>query len=197
MRETLSPSRLLVVGFSLGGNIVGKWFGEDREDCIADAGAMISAPFGLGACARALDRTLGGFYGRQFLKTLIPKALEKERQFPGIFNTAALRRCRSIVEHDDLATAPLHGFAGAWDYYARCSSADSLPGVRRPLLVISSLDDPLVPRDSVPRELLRNHEWILPGLTRQGGHLGFHGGDGKWWLGGVLRGWVAAHCPGH
>jgi predicted alpha/beta-fold hydrolase len=85
------------------------------------------------------------------------------------------------VEYDDLVTAPLHGFRDAADYYARCASGPLLDQIRVPTLLLSSLDDPLVPGSTFPSEVAARSGWLYPEATRRGGHLGFVGSDGRPW----------------
>ena len=47
------------------------------------------------------------------------------------------------------ATAPLHGFADADDYYARSSSLSFLSRITVPTLCISALDDPFLPPEVI------------------------------------------------
>ena len=82
---------------------------------------------------------------------------------------------KSIVEFDDLVTAPIHGFAGAADYYAQCSSGPRLGQIRRPTLLLSSLDDPLVAPSGVPA-LARENPCLSVIETQSGGHVGFVAG---------------------
>ena len=90
--EPLRP--LFVVGFSLGGNVLLKWLGECGER-VPDrllAAAAVSPPFDLEMAARQCDERYGGLFARHFLRTLIPKALAKEAQFPGSLDREAVRR---------------------------------------------------------------------------------------------------------
>ncbi len=167
-----------VAGFSLGGNVVAKWLGERGDDLPAEvrAGAVISAPFDLARCAAALDagRTLGRLYRERFLRTLRAKALAKLRSCPGLpFDAATVRGARTFAELDDRVTAPLHGFSGAADYWARSSSGRYLGGVRRPLLVLSAEDDPMVPPEALPRAAARENPCITLETHASGGHVGF------------------------
>ena len=61
------------------------------------------------------------------------------------------RRAFTFREFDDAATAPLHGFAGADDYYARSSSLPFLERITVPTLCLSALDDPFVPPEAARR----------------------------------------------
>jgi len=173
------PGRpLAVAGFSLGGNVAAKWLGERGAALPPEVrgGAVISVPFDLAACAAAIDGP--GFwpfvYRERFLRMLRRKALAKARRFPGLLDAAAVRRIRTFAAFDEQVTAPLHGFAGARDYWARSSSGPWLAGVRVPLLALSAADDPLVPAASLPPPPA-NPE-VTVEVTPGGGHVGFVAG---------------------
>jgi predicted alpha/beta-fold hydrolase len=172
--------RIALCGFSLGGNVVAKYLGERGEDLPAEVAgaAVISVPFDLARCARALDGP--GFwnwvYRERFLAGLRAKALEKARRFPGILDLRAVRGARTFAAFDAAVTAPLHGFASAEDYWERCSSGRFLAGARRPILALSALDDPIVPADALPLEAARANPNITLVTTPLGGHVGFVSG---------------------
>lgn len=175
------PGRpVLLAGFSLGGNVVAKYLGE-RGGAVPPevrAAAVISAPFDLAACARALDGPGFWFrlYRERFLRRLRRKALAKARRFPRAIDAAAARSARSFAQFDGQVTAPLHGFAGAEDYWARSSSGRYLGGVRRPLLAIASSDDPMVPAASLPVEAARANPCVTLEVHPAGGHVAFVSG---------------------
>jgi predicted alpha/beta-fold hydrolase len=190
-----APGRPVVVaGFSLGGNVVAKWLGERGDDLPAEVrgGAVISAPFDLAACCRALDGpgAAMALYRARFLRRLRRKAALKARQFPGTFDAAAATRARTCGAFDDALTAPLHGFGSGADYYARCSSGQFIPGVRRPLLALSAADDPLVPATSLPREAAAANPAVRLVVPPHGGHTAFV--DGAPWRPGFWAERVAA-----
>lgn len=174
--------RIYLFGVSLGGNMLLKWLGERGDDLPAEviAGATVSPPFDLEASATNADTAIGGAMARVFLKTLIPKALEKARRFPGVLDEAAVRRARTFREFDDVVTAPLHGFRDARDYWRSQSSRRFLGGVRRPALVIASRDDPLNPGETIPESELERSPYLVPMLTRRGGHAAFLTGGAPW-----------------
>ena len=103
-----------------------------------DGAAAISPPYDLTVSGPALDSALGGFYVRRFLRKLIPKAIAKEKQYPGCLDVEAVRRSRTFAEFDTHATAALHDFRDAYDYWARVGCGQFLPGVRVPLLLVSA-----------------------------------------------------------
>jgi predicted alpha/beta-fold hydrolase len=180
-----APGRpILLAGFSLGGNVVAKWLGERGDGLPAEVrgGAVISVPFDLERSARAMDGP--GFwslvYRERFMRRLRAKAAEKARRFPGAFDAAAAARARTFAEFDGVVTAPVFGFASAEDYWRRSSSGPFLPGVRRPLLALSSTDDPIVPADTIPVAAARANPHVTLETTAAGGHVAFVAGWPFW-----------------
>lgn len=173
---------LFVLAYSLGANVLLKWLGEvgDGAPAALRAAAAVSAPYDLARCAERCDRRYGGVIARHFLRTLIPTALAKERQFPGCCDPEAVRACRTFRAFDDLVTAPLHGFRDAAHYYATQSCGPLLPSVRRPTLLLAAEDDPLVPADVLPHAAVAGSRFLLPSFHRHGGHVAFVAGGAPW-----------------
>jgi predicted alpha/beta-fold hydrolase len=175
LRERFSPGRLYLAGFSLGGNQIGKWLGEESESVasLVDGAALVSPPFDLTVSGPVLDSQLFGLYTKRFLRTLIPKAVEKERQFPGCLDVEAIRRCTTFAEFDTLGTAALHGFRDNEDYWRSVGCGQFLDGVRVPTLLVAAADDPFNPGSTIPRRLASASPWLVPRFTERGGHVGF------------------------
>jgi predicted alpha/beta-fold hydrolase len=167
--------RLLLVGVSLGGNVLLKWLGE-REGAVSPAvraAATISAPHDLAAASRHLMTGLGPIYMRAFLESLKRKAMLYAERHPGVVDVEGVRRSRSFWEYDDAAVAPIHGFADAADYYARSSSIGVVGRIRVPTLVVNAADDPFVPEDVLPRVRAGASDAVTCLFTRKGAHVGF------------------------
>ena len=177
--DTLSqrhPSNpIYLAGFSLGGNQTAKWLGESGDSVSPNlkAAAVVSAPYDLAVSGQRMDRGFHRAYVRHFLRTLIPKAETKERQYPGCIDMEAVRRSTTFEEFDTHATAALHGFRDAADYYDKVSCGQFLPGIRRPTLLISAADDPFNPSSTLPRESAAQSPFLHPLFPSRGGHVGF------------------------
>lgn len=171
---------LYAVGISLGGNALARWAGlqQYQAQAIVQAIAVVSAPLDLTAGGLALGRGLNRqIYTRMFLRSLVPKALAKWQQFPGLFDRDAVLHARDLRDFDDAFTAPVHGFRDAMDYWNKASAKPLLGAIAVPALVLNALDDPFVPAASLPmpREVSRQVRlWQPP----QGGHVGF--AQGRW-----------------
>ena len=171
---------LVLAGFSLGGNVLLKWLGEqgDRVPGTVRGAAAVSVPYDLEAGARQIEHGFSRIYTYHFLRSLVAKARQKLRDYPGLFDDARLERARSLYEFDDAVTAPVHGFHGAHDYYSQSSSLQFLPRVRIPTLLLSASDDPFFPsvtRDAVV-SVSRGNGVLQVEFHARGGHVGFVSG---------------------
>lgn len=175
-------SPLLIVGFSLGGNVLLKWLGEKGNGVPnqLQGAVAISVPFNLGTAAHRIDQGFNKIYRRNFLKTLIKKSLMKERLFPGLVDPKKVSRIVSFTEFDHEVTAPIHGFSDAQDYWKQCSSAQFLGSIQRPTLLISAMDDPFLPPSELPTKTVSQSKYLKACFPRYGGHVGFIQGITPW-----------------
>jgi predicted alpha/beta-fold hydrolase len=175
---------LILVGVSLGGNVLLKWLGEhgERLPATVRAAAAVSAPYDLELGSRQIERGFSRLYTIHFLRTLREKALAKLAAEPGLFSEAPLRAARTLSDFDDAVTAPVHGFADAHDYYTRSSSMQFLPGIRRPTLLLSAYDDPFLPREVLDDVCIvsAKNPFITLEFHEHGGHVGFVSGQVPW-----------------
>ena len=166
---------LLAVGISLGGNALMRWAAEMGASAAAVVASVASvcSPLDLAASGWAIGRGFNRqIYTRMFLRTMVPKALLKLDQHPGLFDRNALLAARDLYEFDNVVTAPLHGFKDADDYWSRASAKPHLQNIRVPALALNALNDPFIPAWSLPTT-----EHVSSSLTlwqpAQGGHVGF------------------------
>jgi predicted alpha/beta-fold hydrolase len=171
---------LVAAGFSLGGNVLLKWLGEQGAGVPLQlrGAAAVSVPYDLERGSRHIEQGFARIYGRHFMRTLRTKARAKLRTYPDLFDSAALDRARTLFDFDDAVTAPVHGFRDARDYYSRSSSINFLSRIRRPTLLLGARDDPFLPADvldEVATKAERNSCLHLE-FHRRGGHVGFVSG---------------------
>ncbi len=182
-------SALFLVGFSLGGNLILKYLGEQVPPVRLRAAVAISAPVDLASSADALDLRGGNaLYRLRFMRSLNHKAAAKARRFPEQVPQRDWAALRTVRAFDEAFTAPLHGFADAEDYYARCSARPLLENVGVPALLLNALDDPLLAPPSFPE--MRHHPHLCIETPAHGGHVAFLK------AGRPLRSWTETRVPG-
>jgi predicted alpha/beta-fold hydrolase len=176
---------LHAVGYSLGGNVLLKYLGEQGENAGLQGAVAVSVPYRLDECADRIGLGLSRLYQRHFMRGLVRYVRDKQQRFrregqlehlSTLEQLGSLDGMRSFWDFDGRFTAPLHGFADAHDYYRRASSRYYLGGIRVPTLLIQALDDPFVFSHSLPHA-----DELAPGtaleLHPRGGHVGFIGGS--------------------
>jgi predicted alpha/beta-fold hydrolase len=178
LAERHASSPMAAVGFSLSGNMVLKLVGECGDDLPAQLRcvAAVNPPIDLAASTRRLQVRLNRFYDRHFVRLLCRQVQDSPRLAPQFAQRVLSARPRKLWDFDDLFTAPAAGFSGADDYYARASAQRFVHGIRRPTLVLTARNDPLVPIECFERQ-----QWpdaVHLHLARHGGHLGYVGRGG-------------------
>lgn len=192
-------SPLLAAGVSLGANVLLKWLGERGADLppTLRAAAAVSTPFDLAAGSRHLEQGFSRAYVWHFVRNLKRKANAALTVHPRLpVDRTALERSRSFWEFDDAFTAPVHGFAGAADYYTRSSSLPLLGRITLPTLLFSAVDDPFLPArilDDV-RDAAAANRVLHPDFTPRGGHVGWVSGsplNPSYYMEGHVTSWLS------
>lgn len=172
---------VVLIGFSLGGNMVLKFAAEYASELPVRGVASVSAPIDLELTSANLLRRRNTIYNKKLL-------WDFKRQCTGagasltVAEWQVIRKSRNFLEIDNDFVAPRNGFLDARDYYRRCMAKQFLNDIRLPCLMLQARDDPLVP--AAPYLDIRSgdnrHLHLL--LSTQGGHMGFHGNGGPWYL---------------
>ncbi|HXL86399.1 MAG TPA: hydrolase [Gemmatimonadaceae bacterium] len=177
-------SPLAIAGVSLGGNVLLKFLGE-RGNALPPqlkAAAAISVPFDLSRSSRRINRGFSRFYQRFFLNSLRRKAQEKAGRFPDLAPADKISGLQTLEDFDNLITGPLHGFRNAEDYYQRSSSLPRLEHIRLTTLLLSAVDDPMLPSEVLDevRDIARRNPALRLEFVQRGGHAGFIAGSWPW-----------------
>jgi len=179
IKKSNPDAPLFVVGFSLGGNVLLKWLGEQKTAAPITAAVAISVPFDLGVAADRMTEGLSRIYQRYFLSSLIPKIISKNKLVELPVDIQKVRGAKTLREYDNFLTAPLHGFADAQDYYTRSSCKQFLGDVSIPTNIIHSRDDPFMTTSIIPKQD-EISEHVSLNIQNHGGHVGFIGKQGYW-----------------
>lgn len=174
-------SPIVLAGASLGGNVLLKYLGEQGTGInpAVRAAVGISVPFDLSRSSRHIGRGFARVYQYHFLRSLRRKALQKLERYPDLVPPSSLAGARTIFDFDDTFTAPVHGFLGAEDYYARSSSIHWLGRISVRTLLLSAVDDPFLPAQVLDqvRAASGQNPAIELEFTSRGGHVGFVAGS--------------------
>lgn len=185
LRQREPETPLGAVGFSLGGNVLLKWLGEQGGQLKLFAAVAVSVPLLLDICATKLDKGFAKYYRDRLLEELKAYMHNKQQHLASIDQTQEafkikelgdLSNINSFWQYDDRVVAKLHGFKDVHDYYRRSSSRQYLKSIEIPTLLIQAVDDPFMTHEVLPGPDEISPQVQLE-LTRHGGHVGFISGS--------------------
>jgi uncharacterized protein len=182
-------SGFVLVGFSMGGNLVlklaGEW-GSDGPSEFRGVGAVCPA-VNLAASADALHLPANRIYEYYFLLQLFRRFRRKVRLFPSSFDASRLRGVKTLRDFAERVTAFYCGFTGADDYYSQASATNVIDRIVRPTLVIHAANDPFIRLLPEARQKIVSNRNIIYVEAEDGGHCAFFGErdgdpayDGRW-----------------
>lgn len=174
--QVAAPDGVVLIGWSLGGNMMLKGLSEFARERRVRGAVSVSAPIDLARTARRFTDWRNWPYHRWLLARMKHEAAAG----PDAPAPDLLAGIRTVIDFDDVLTGPLNGFRDAAHYYDRCSANRFLGALEVPTLLIHALDDPWI-----PAEIYRAVDWarldrVSELLVPRGGHVGFHGPGGVW-----------------
>ncbi len=161
-----------LIGFSLGGNLTLKYLGEKGENLDKHISKCVtfSVPLDLHACCISISKYF--LYEQRFLKSLKKKVMAKAKLRPEL-ETGGIDKIKSLLQFDDVYTAPLHHFANAIEYYEKCSAIHFVEKIRIPTLIVNAQNDPFLSATTHSHPALFNNPLVKFENPRYGGHVGF------------------------
>ncbi len=164
-----------LIGFSLGGNLVLKYLGEcETLPKEIKKGIAISAPLNLKGSLEALNKPENLLYNRVFVNDLRKKYKRKMPRFPDKMNLETFKNIKTLLDFDNLYTAPAHGFNDAFDYYEKSSSIQFIENIKIPVLILSAKNDSFLSEECYPISLASQLKNVYLEIPKYGGHVGFH-----------------------
>ncbi|KAL0221182.1 hypothetical protein RCL1_001036 [Eukaryota sp. TZLM3-RCL] len=171
--KTIYPnSQLFVSGFSLGSILLLNYLSREPVESNKFVTAA-SAGFVTFDCTLSLS--LSKKNQQKFgamLRPLVTRNIKVFEQIPNIRLKEALSE-GTLVAFDHHITAPAQGFNSAKDYYNALTDGTCtlLPNVSVPLLLFSTLDDPIT-GNFLPLKQIEQSENVVLVTCSEGGHLG-------------------------
>jgi hypothetical protein len=183
--EEYRYSRICLIGFSLGGNVVLKYLGELRDSVLPEIrkAVVFSVPCDLASSSHKISEPPNRIYLKRFLRMLRAKIRTKMKVMPDLINDHGYETIKSFKEFDDRYTAPINGFKNAEDYWEKASCKPFLTSISVPTILISATDDPFLPALCYPREEALANPSLTLEIPGQGGHVGFvaFNGEKQYW----------------
>ena len=174
--ENYNYDNIILVGFSLGGNLTLKYLGEYQPKLShkVKGGIAVSVPVDITSAEQIMDKFKNKLYVEVFFKTLKNKILEKAHKFPAYkLDKDKLFKATKFKHLEHLYTVPVFGFESPGDYWKQASSKPYLPKIDRPTLLINAKDDTFLSPECYPTiEALQSSNFYLE-ITEYGGHCGF------------------------
>jgi uncharacterized protein len=170
LKRRYPSSSLILIGYSLGGNIAIKLAGEMGEEAAAliHHAIAVCPVLSLSDCIRRIESY--PLYHRYYLKAIFAQNPER----------VSGKNIRSIYDYDTKITAPLWGYSSAEDYFEKCSAEKFLEHVQIPLDILLAKDDPFIDYKIIHNKKLSPSTTIW--LTEHGSHTGFIGKEEFFWL---------------
>ena len=180
-------SRIWLVGYSMGGNLVLRATGEFGSSQPALAGTIVVGPnIDPTQCVDALEQPRNWLYHRYFLLRLKARLRRKALLFPGKWDLTGLDGIRTLREFDDHYTAQDGGYRSGADYYDRAGARHMLGNIAVQTTIITAQDDPLIPYSIFALSAIEENPFIQLIAPRHGGHCGFfqspQNGEDRFWV---------------
>lgn len=172
--EKYNYEEMVLIGFSLGGNVALKYTGEKGKNINPKIKKVVgvSTPVDLAGCSAEIEKPHNYIYLRRFLKSLKEKFKLKRHLYPDL-DAEKILASKTFGEFDGNFTAPVHGFASANDYWEKCSSRNFFDNLAIPTLLINAKDDSFLSDLCYPLEAAKSNPYLHLLTPKYGGHVGF------------------------
>lgn len=174
--ECYSYENIILLGFSLGGNLTLKYLGEKgaKISSTVKAGIAVSVPIHIASAEIEMEKLKNKLYMEAFFKTMKNKILEKAHKFPKYkLDKDKLFKATKFKHLEKLYTVPVFGFESPEDYWEKASSRPYLLKAKIPTFLINATDDSFLSRECYPYEEAKSSDTFFFEEPKFGGHCGF------------------------
>lgn len=197
IKARLPQSTLYAVGYSMGAALLTKYLAHHGVSSKLSAAISCSNPFDVLYSVRSIrSNYIKQLYNIHFLAALKKMYHNNVAVFQEAFphlTPEDVQAISSVEEYDTKLTMAHFGFDNLDDYYVSLGCKDSVSDVSVPMLVAHAKDDPIVPVDAIPIDLLKQNPNIITMMTDMGGHTGWLQGlnpMGPSWFDEVALEWI-------
>ncbi len=166
--------RMFAAGTSHGANIMTRYFEAVKDETPFIGAVSIGNYFDLYA-----SWTKSGAFWRYAMVRIMQWALNKQKNEYSTLSDdlnkievqkALSRKIISTVDFDEYFSRRLMGYNSVEEYYKKSGSKEGLENIRRPILFMQSLDDPICHYSEIPMEKSKANENLVFYITNRGGH---------------------------
>ncbi|GFN87874.1 adenosine deaminase cecr1-a [Plakobranchus ocellatus] len=185
--ERIHPGvNIILVGCSMGANIVLKYLGEDNAHQKGILAAVsVNQGYDAVKVAPMLKswRNIGRFYlyvmtenQKEIMNAHRAQLFTPENKQKHGIDEKKVFSATSLDELDEAFTVPYFGYKSVHEYYQKMSSSNFMQNIKIPLLILNAEDDPVVPQELLehPLKAANTQQYTIFVLTKHGGHLGFY-----------------------
>lgn len=173
--DTKLYTKIVLNGFSLGGNLALKYLGERQSIPYQIKAAMaVSVPCDLHGSCEELHRFKNILYHDRFKRHLKDKLRHKQAKFAHLIGDKEINSIKTLKDFDDVYTSKAHGFKDANDYYKKSSSLQFLDAIKIPTLILNAENDSFLSATCYPENAAKNNANLFLEVPKHGGHVGFH-----------------------
>jgi predicted alpha/beta-fold hydrolase len=187
LNDNVHNSKIFLLGFSMGGNIITKLLGELGNDAMKYniyGGSAVCAPMNLNKFVEYTEKhSYTKIYSRFFcrnLKHIFNKHLEALLQE---FEDHQKEKMIHAINQSSFASEFYKnylfvnfGFKTMEEYENTASGAFYLKNIKVPFLILFAEDDPIIPHYSIDDSGYEENDNIILAKSKSGGHVGFFKG---------------------
>lgn len=191
LKQEFPDSPIILVGFSLGGNLVLKLAGEMGQDAsmLVKKIMAINPPIDLFETVKRISSNW--FYEKYFVTLLCWDVKNRERIFPELPKTD-FPTITNFMDFDEMYLAPKFGYTNVQDYYDQCSAKKYIPQIEVPCQILFSKDDPIIGPEAINSINIPSCVQVF--MTEKGGHMGYLGNPfkfgGFYWMDNLITSWI-------
>jgi len=175
LKNNHPDSKLIAVGISLGGIVLGRYLALSGDKAVVDAAMLISVCYDFFAGCQSLETNRLNLALNKHLSRSLKTILNDQRPVLELnkkLDYEAIQRCKTLREFDEEFTCKMWNYDTVEDYYRDASLKDRLQLIKRPVLCLNAEDDMFQPIDSLPIEEFEKSPNLALLLTSRGGHIG-------------------------
>ncbi|MCG7502451.1 alpha/beta fold hydrolase [Tenacibaculum sp. Mcav3-52] len=175
LNSNYNYENIIIIGFSLGGNLTLKFLGEyNNIPSEIKGGIAVSVPVDLTSSQAELNKLKNKIYLNEFLRTMKLKLLQKAEKFPDFqLDKELLFKANKFRHLEKQYTVPVFGFKSSEDYWEKASAKPFIPEIKVPTLLINALDDSFLSKECYPIKEAKNMKNFYLSTPNYGGHVGF------------------------